>query len=42
MYPAYAPEYAPANELTDLRQQADAVKNTLDAIKSRIAELEGA
>ena len=42
MYAPYAPVYAPgsADELNDLKQQADSVKITLDAINSRIAELE--
>ena len=34
----YAP--GPADELNDLKQQADSIKNTLDAISSRIAEIE--
>lgn len=40
--PAMAPAYRPADELSELRQQADAVQNTLKAINSRIAELETA
>lgn len=40
--PVYASGYAarPADELNDLKQQADSIKNTLDAISSRIAEIE--
>jgi hypothetical protein len=36
--PAYAQQ--PADELGALKQQADSIKNTLDSISRRIAELE--
>jgi uncharacterized protein DUF5320 len=38
----YPPAYAqqPADELGALKQQADSIKNTLDSISRRIAELE--
>lgn len=38
----YPPAYSqqPADELNVLKQQADQIKNTLDSINSRIAELE--
>ena len=39
---AYPPVYSPqtGDELNMLKQQADSIKNTLDSINSRIAELE--
>lgn len=43
-YYGYVPIYGqgPIDELTALKQQADDIKNTLDAINSRIAELQNA
>ncbi|MBC2716331.1 MAG: DUF5320 domain-containing protein [Desulfobacteraceae bacterium] len=41
VFPQSQPVYArePADELNVLKQQADSIKNTLDSINSRIAEL---
>jgi len=41
-YDQYPPVYdrEPIDELSALKQQADSIKNTLDSITSRIAELE--